>query len=216
MKGIKPFKVAGETLWLTYQRAIYWEAEKALLVSDCHLGKTGHFRKEGIAVPQHVYKEDLQRLFDLIQFFKATQLIVVGDLFHSRDNRELDLFRKWRKDLSVLHMHLVRGNHDILEDTWYEGTEILVHEGTWEKGALSFTHHPPQEQTDGPYLFTGHLHPSVTMVGAGRQTLRFPCFYFGKYHAILPAFGHFTGTARVDAGPGDQLFAIVNQDIVLL
>ena len=216
MKGLTHCTIAGQTLWLTPHRAIYWEAQKALLVSDCHLGKTGHFRKEGIAVPQEVYKEDLARLVHLIQFFKASQLIVVGDLFHSRDNKELDLFRKWRADLSALDIHLVRGNHDILEDGWYAQNEIHVHEGTWGLGDLSFNHHPPEGPTSGPYLLTGHLHPSVTMVGVGKQSLRFPCFYFGKAYAILPAFGRFTGTARVSAREGDQLFAIVNQEIVHL
>ena len=229
MKGMKPYRIAGQTLWLTPQRAIFWEAEKTILVSDCHMGKTGHFRKEGIAVPQDVYKEDLRRLVHLLQFFKAEQLIVVGDLFHSRDNRELDLFQRWRLDFSGLSIHLVRGNHDILEDSWYAGAGITVHEGTLHRKGFSFTHHPPErpEQplpeagSSGPagdqtYLFTGHLHPSVTMRGAGKQTLRFPCFYFGKNYAILPAFGQFTGTARVDAQPGDHLFAIVNQEIIHL
>ena len=30
---------------------MFWEEEKALIVSDLHFGKTGHFRKSGIAVP---------------------------------------------------------------------------------------------------------------------------------------------------------------------
>lgn len=217
MKGLTHHTIAGQSLWLTPHRAIFWESENALLVSDCHLGKTGHFRKEGIPVPQAVYKEDLARLFHLVQFFKARDLIVVGDLFHSRDNKELDLFRKWRADLSGLGIHLVRGNHDILGDEWYASTDILVHEGTWERGGLSFNHHPPEAGApQGAYLLTGHLHPSVTMYGAGKQALSFPCYYFGRDYAILPAFGRFTGTARVRAHKGDQLFAIVNQEIVYL
>jgi DNA ligase-associated metallophosphoesterase len=221
MKGMKPYRIAGETLWLTPQRAIFWETEKALLVSDCHMGKTGHFRKEGIAVPQEVYKEDLKRLVHLLQFFKAEQLIVVGDLFHSRGNKELDLFQRWRHDFPGLSVHLVRGNHDILEDSWYAGAGITLHEGTLHRKTFSFTHHPPEEVQGVPgdaetYLFTGHLHPSVTIRGAGKQTLRFPCYYFGRNHAILPAFGRFTGTARVDARQGDHLFAIVNEEIIHL
>jgi metallophosphoesterase superfamily enzyme len=54
------------------------------------------------------------------------------------------------------------------------------------------------------------------MYGAGKQALTFPCYYFGQDYAILPAFGRFTGTARVRAREGDQLFAIVNQDIIHL
>ena len=84
--------------WLSPERMVYWEEEKALIVSDLHFGKTGHFRKEGIAVPPSVYKEDLQRLVSQLQFFKPRQLIVVGDMFHSIANKELEWFKKWRND----------------------------------------------------------------------------------------------------------------------
>src|SRR5690349_23713037 len=102
------------TFWLSLQRCVYWEEQNALIVSDLHFGKTGHFRKSGIAVPQAVYKEDLHRLVHLIQYFQPKQLIVVGDLFHSHQNKELELFQRWREDLSGLPIHLVKGNHDIL------------------------------------------------------------------------------------------------------
>ena len=77
-----------QTLWLSPERCIYWEEQKALIVSDLHFGKTGHFRKSGIPVPQNIYKEDLQRLVSQIQHFNASHLIVVGDLFHSVANKE--------------------------------------------------------------------------------------------------------------------------------
>src|SRR5215213_4953452 len=107
-------KLYGQNLWLTAQRAIFWEEEKALIVSDLHFGKTGHFRKSGIAVPQNVYKEDLQRLVSLLSYFTPQKFIVVGDFFHSTANAELDWFKKWRADFTGLHFMLVKGNHDIL------------------------------------------------------------------------------------------------------
>src|SRR5665647_5672 len=99
-----------QTLWLSPARCIYWEEEKALILSDLHFGKTGHFRKEGIGVPQNIFKEDLQRLFTQIQFFKPSTLLIAGDMFHSKANKEIDLFLKWRNDLhaidSVSYTHL--------------------------------------------------------------------------------------------------------------
>ena len=95
-------RIHDQQLWLCAQRAIFWAEEKALIISDVHFGKTGHFRKSGIAVPQAVYKEDLQRLVHLLHYFKPRQLIVVGDFFHSSANSELDLFKKWREDFSTL------------------------------------------------------------------------------------------------------------------
>ena len=117
-------KIRDQNLWLSAQRSIFWEEEKALVVSDLHFGKTGHFRKSGIAVPQSVYKEDLQRLVNLLHYFKPSQLIVVGDFFHSHLNTELDWFKKWRADFEQVTIRLVRGNHDILNDRWYHNAGI--------------------------------------------------------------------------------------------
>ena len=74
-------KIHGQNLWLSAHRSLFWEEKKALIVSDLHFGKTGHFRKWEIGVPQNVYKEDLQRLVSLLHYFKPQKLIVVGDFF---------------------------------------------------------------------------------------------------------------------------------------
>src|SRR5206468_3003851 len=120
------YKLHQQTLWLTAQRSIFWEEQKALIIADLHFGKTGHFRKSGIAVPQSVFKEDLHRLFALIQHFKPEQLIIVGDMFHSLANKEMDFFIRWRNDTSTLNIHLIKGNHDILHDDWYKEACIKV------------------------------------------------------------------------------------------
>src|SRR3982750_1025372 len=121
-------KIHNQHLWLTGERSIFWEEEKALIVSDLHFGKTGHFRKSGIAVPQNIFKEDLQRLFAEIQFYQPKQLIIVGDMFHSRENKEIDLFLKWRNDIPRVEVILVKGNHDVLAATWYKKAAITVQE----------------------------------------------------------------------------------------
>jgi len=43
----------------------------------------------------------------------------------------------------------------------------------------------------------------------GKQSLQFPCFYFGGGYAILPAFGRFTGTVSIDPGAESNVFAIL-------
>src|SRR6185503_19309709 len=120
------YRIREQQLWLSPERCIFWEEEKALILSDLHFGKTGHFRKSGIAVPPSVYKEDLHRLLTQIQYFQPRQLLIVGDLFHSRENSELTLFRRWREDLSDVHVRLIKGNHDILEEDWYKEAGIEV------------------------------------------------------------------------------------------
>jgi len=205
--------IRNQNLWLTAQRSIFWEEEKALIVSDLHFGKTGHFRKSGIAVPQNVYKEDLQRLVSLLRFFDPKKLIVVGDFFHSHANIELDWFKKWRSDFPLLEILLVKGNHDILKDGWYRETNIQVIDNELTVGPFLFIHDKCEERKD-LYTFCGHIHPGIYLQGMGKQSLRLPCFYFGKAHCILPAFSKFTGTALIEPLVNENVFAIVESRLI--
>jgi len=205
--------IRGQQLWLSAQRSIFWEDQKALILSDLHFGKTGHFRKSGIAVPQTVYKEDLQRLIQLLHYFKPEQLLVVGDFFHSHANMELDWFRKWRSDFDALRITLIRGNHDILKDSWYEATDIAVAGNTLSLGPFLFSH-DRCETAEDLYSFCGHIHPGVIINGLGKQSLRFPCFYFSGEHCILPAFSKFTGAVAMDGSRAESIFAIVDQALI--
>jgi DNA ligase-associated metallophosphoesterase len=212
LQAPQKFLLHKQTLWLSPERCIYWENENTLIASDMHFGKTGHFRKSGINVPQSVFNEDLQRLLYQIQFFRAEQLIVVGDLFHSVANRELDLFTRRRNDFSALHIQLVKGNHDILKKEWYAGAGITVSNDHLSVSKFCFVHDikqacEPSSAID--YYFSGHIHPCITLKGLGRQALKLPCFYFTKQYAVLPAFGKFTGNASIEPRPADSVFAIL-------
>ena len=203
------YELHHQTFWLSAERCIFWERRKSLIVSDLHFGKTGHFRKSGIAVPPSVYKEDLQRLVQQIQFFNAEELIVVGDLFHSRENKELELFLKWRNDLSWLIIKLIKGNHDILQKNWYQEADIEVFDDCLTIDAFTFIHDINACEDSSQYFFTGHIHPGISISGIGKQSLKFPCFYFGRNYAVLPAFSRFTGLAMIDPDEGEDVFAII-------
>lgn len=214
------YKLRQQQLWLSPDRCIYWEEEKALIVSDLHFGKTGHFRKHGIPVPQTVYKNDLQRLVSQLQYFQPQQLIVVGDLFHSHENKELDLFRKWRHDFPGLTIHLVKGNHDILHDQWYREAGINTSDDLFcPNNRFGFMHDLTDDRFTGhqrPYYFSGHLHPGIRVNGLGKQSLCFPCFYFSRDFCVLPAFSQFTGLAMIRPEEDESVFAIVNNQIMQL
>lgn len=203
-------RIKDQQLWLSPERCIFWEEERSLILSDLHFGKTGHFRKSGIAVPPSVYREDLHRLLTQIQYFQPRQLLIVGDLFHSRENQELTLFRRWREDLPHIEVRLIKGNHDILEEDWYTAAGITVHNGQLHIGAFGFIHDIAEyAHCKDHYCFSGHIHPGVWISGMGKQALRFPCFYFGEDYAVLPAFSRFTGTASIDPSPNAHVFAIL-------
>ncbi|HUQ96049.1 MAG TPA: ligase-associated DNA damage response endonuclease PdeM [Chitinophagaceae bacterium] len=215
MQAPIPHKILDQTFWLSAQRCAFWEAQKALIVSDLHFGKTGHFRKAGIPVPQSVFKEDLQRLLALIDFFKPTQIIAVGDLFHSQANLELELFKRWREGFPDLQFHLVKGNHDILKKSWYAEAGLTVWDSHLQIGSFYFNHDNCLT-TEGAFSFCGHLHPGITLHGIGKQSLRFPCFYFAHNQCILPAFSRFTGLAAVNKRDAESVYAIVDSALIKL
>jgi DNA ligase-associated metallophosphoesterase len=205
----------GQQFWLTAERCLFWEGKKALIVSDLHFGKTGHFRREGIPIPTDIYKEDLQRLWHQIQYFQPTTVIIVGDLFHSRSNLEHRWFKKWRQDLPRVDMHLVIGNHDILKPSDYSDMDLMVHQQELTIDDISFVHDlQPHHIKKDHYYISGHIHPGIRLAGMGKQALRFPCFYFTSQFAVLPAFSRFTGMSLIEPKKGENVFAIVENKLI--
>ncbi len=206
-----------QTLWLSPARCIFWEEESILIVSDLHFGKSGHFRKSGIGIPQNIYKEDLQRLFSQIQFFKPKILLIAGDMFHSTANKEIEFFLKWRNDIPEIEFYLIRGNHDILPKKFYKEANIKVFENKLSIDNFCFTHDIAStcdDENEKLFTFSGHIHPGIKMKGLGKQSMMLPCFYFSKKYAVLPAFSAFTGLAKIKPSKNDQVFALAESRII--
>jgi len=216
MNHFIPWEFRENHFLLSANRTIYWEEEQALILSDLHLGKSGHFRKSGIAIPQNIFREDMQRLLNEIQYFRAKKLFIVGDLFHSTHNREHELFSRWRMDIPGIEFHLVKGNHDILKNKWYEENCIQTYAEKLVVGQFAFMHDINACEDQFEYCFSGHIHPGIRISGAGRQALQLPCFYFGETYAILPAFGKFTGTYALKPTAEDSVFALVENKVMQL
>lgn len=196
------------------ERYALWQNHNILVVSDLHFGKTGHFRKAGIPMPQAVFKQDLQLFFHAIQLHKPTEVIVVGDMFHSVANKELDLFARWRADFLHIPITLVKGNHDILPRSWYAEQSIEVIPTEYKKDGIVFSHDLPTTLLPPYYYIVGHLHPGVTVPLGGRQKISLPCFYFTPKYAVLPAFSAFSGLAIVNQQPQDAVFAITGSSVM--
>lgn len=216
MNALVAYSINENNFVLSPERTILWEKQNTLIIADLHIGKSEHFRKSGIAVPQKVYKEDLQRLFTQILYSKADQLIIVGDLSHSRSNKEMEIFKRWRNDFSSLSIRLVNGKPDILNDSWYEELNITRSDNLLIDN-FSFCHDPEDIKTSltlkNPYTFSGHVHPGINIKGIGSQGMQFPCFYFKNSYAMLPAFSRFTDISKVAPKKGDNVFAIVENEL---
>ena len=211
----RAFNFKHQRLWLLPQHALYWQKKKTLLVADPHIGKTAHFRKNGIAVPDDVAESNLNNLDTVIELTDPEHLVILGDLFHSDINKEWKQFIEWRKGYSRLEVSLVIGNHDILEKQHYHRgiinvfSKLSIHPFLFVHDINDLT-----DQDISKYALSGHIHPAVQLKGPGRQAMKLPCFYFGKQYGVLPAFGSFTGTHVIEPKKDDDIFIIADSKIL--
>ena len=207
---------AGEELFLLPEKAIFWSAARLLLIADLHLGKSTHFRKRGMNVPMQVLLEDISTLDRLIRQYVPEKVIFLGDLFHSYKNSEWELFGEWALSQSV-KWELVKGNHDVLPFDAYDRFNIRIHTTELLIPPFAFSHFPPGKESDFSgelYHLSGHIHPAIILSGAAFQSLRLPCFVFGKRNGLLPAFGRFTGTGVITPRREDKVFVIAEDRVL--
>ena len=206
-------ELKGEKLELLLDKAIYWEKEKALIISDLHFGKVMHFCKAGIPVPPQAIIGNWERFTTLLALKPITRIILLGDLFHSYRNNEWEMFEEIVHSYRDFEFELVLGNHDISPRINYQKMSLKTF---YERilGPFIFTHEPMKETRNGYYNLCGHIHPGIRLRGKGRQTLKLPCFYFGAERGILPAFGLFTGIGLIEPSKEDRVYVITDQKII--
>lgn len=198
--------LACERMFLLPERVVWWPSEKTLLLSDLHWGKSAHFRKHGIPMPGGTQVRDGMKLAALVRQYQAERMIIAGDFFHSRHNKEVDDFGTWRQAHQALHIDFIPGNHDILPRELYRSWSLQVQEQGMSVGSFYITH--DREEVAGQFNIYGHIHPGIRLQGLGRQAITLPCFCINEQSMILPAFGQFTGHKLVQAGDYKNIFVI--------
>ncbi|WP_306396526.1 ligase-associated DNA damage response endonuclease PdeM [Telluria beijingensis] len=199
-------QVAGESLLLLPEKAIYWPRERMLIVADIHFGKAAAFRALGVPVPRGTTSENLAGLDALVATHGARQVVFLGDFLHARaahaSSTQLAMLA-WRQRHPGLALMLVRGNHDLHAGDPAAALGIALVDEPHAIGPFAFCHHPG---VDAPgYGLAGHVHP-VYVLATRFDALRLPCFVVGSQGLILPSFGSFTGGHAVKPGPGDHIY----------
>ncbi len=209
-----PIQFSGFELHLLKEKAIWSPELKSLFLSDLHFGKAAHFRKSGIPIPEPIHDEDLLKIEQLISNYQPEHFYFLGDLFHSDWNDQWESLNSFLRNFKETVFHLVKGNHDILDLGSYSSSNFEIHPHPIQLGKLFLSHEPQKEIPAGLINLCGHIHPGVRLVGKGRQSLRLPCFYLHDNQLILPAFGNFTGLARIKALPGDRIFGVTKEKVI--
>jgi DNA ligase-associated metallophosphoesterase len=213
--GDQNITLAGESVLLMAERALFWPGGSALLIADPHIGKAASFRAAAIAVPEGGTASDLSRLDAALVRSGARRLFVLGDLAHARAGfapAVLDAVGAWRDRWRGLEILLVRGNHDLRAGDPPEAWGFTSVDEPHHEGPFALCHYP-ETPAEG-YVLAGHLHPAVALGGPGRQRERLPCFLFGRRRGILPAFGSFTGAATVRPTAGERVFVVAGDEVL--
>jgi DNA ligase-associated metallophosphoesterase len=202
----------GEKIVLLPERGLWWAAQRTLIVSDLHWGKSAHFRKHGIAIPSSTQPKDEIRLAGLIRKYQAERLIIAGDLFHSQDNLQVEGFSHFRAMHTELNIDLVVGNHDILPLKRYTDWDLEVHKEKFLIGPFCITHDMVAECEQ--FIIHGHVHPAIRITGRGHQALKLCCFCEDEDRMILPAFGAFTGNHMIQAADYKHVYVIGEEKVI--
>lgn len=207
--------LAGQTMRLSAERALYWPARRRLFIADLHLGKGDTFRAHGIAVPSGGSAHDLARLSALLEETGATSLWILGDMLHSAQPGQhwRQAWQAFTQRHAGLAIHLIAGNHDRAADKADLRICIHTHDVTDEPFVL--THHPlpaDARTSDGLHRLCGHQHPVMRAPGLPG---RYPVFVLDKQQTILPAFSAFTGGWRVDTGSVPMVACVHGQLLVV-
>lgn len=169
--------------------ALYWPAERALLVADLHLEKASAYAKGGQMLPPYDSRETLERLADAVRQTGARRVFALGDNFHDSEGpARLEPHARGMLDAltRTLDWLWITGNHDPELARHTAGT--CLEEA--QVGGVMLRHeaHP---QIDEPEI-TGHFHPRLVVQARGRRIAR-PCAVSSGTRLILPAFGALTG-----------------------
>ncbi|PIF45837.1 DNA ligase-associated metallophosphoesterase [Chryseobacterium sp. 52] len=208
--AVKHIPFNNEIFTLTNQRAAFWKREKALILSDLHIGKTAHFRKNGIALANHIMKSDLERLSFLIEYFQPEKFIIVGDLLHAGDNSDVDKFCNWKNQYPDLQFFLIEGNHDRLSETLEK--KLCLHFKADHLTIHGFTFIHDFDTRLPEFQITGHIHPGV-ILNSSVKNIRLPCFVQTEKQLLLPAFSEFTGLDTKNIPKGGKFFVFTDSEI---
>ena len=134
-------RFAGQTFEPLPSGALYWPAERALLVADLHLEKMSSFAKRGPFLPPYDTALTLKRLAaDLAQTGAETRHLAGRQLSSRRGHDDAPRCRppaaRWRSSDQAQWIWL-SGNHDPRPHAL--GGNCLPH---LEHRGLTFTHHP--------------------------------------------------------------------------
>ena len=223
-KGKRP--PANADIVLLPGRAAFLPKTSTIVCSDIHLGKAATFRHAGMPIPEGSAQHDLKRLVSIIDVCNARRLLITGDLFHARSGctpQVLNEFSEFCKQVRISHnteIVLVLGNHERSLGKKFQPYEIGI--SLCEEEIIEPPFHFVHDQTKhsdvqpGSFTIAGHVHPTITIKGTGRDRLTCRCFVTTSTTLTLPAFGSFTGGYKIHPTDRTRIWLALNDEVMPL
>ncbi|MCX7997119.1 MAG: hypothetical protein N2691_05225 [Patescibacteria group bacterium] len=204
MKQTVSRTILGQTLTISYFRALFWEQNRTLVIADPHLGQPSRRISP---------EEELLRLSDAMEFFSPQRLIVLGDLLADSSIAFRASFRTWREQFRAVELFLVKGSRDILSDRAYRDLRVEPLNKALYEGPFVFSHRPMERPVPNRIVICGQVHPAVALYDPQRMPVRYPCFYFGAAHIVLPAFSEAVRLTEIDPAEQDALYIVTERGL---
>lgn len=192
-----PLSFADHAFLALPEAALYWPAQRALLIADLHFEKASWFARFGQFLPPHDSEATLDVIETLVSRTGAQAVWSLGDSFHDAGGAgRLD--PRARDRLHALTDRLdwtwITGNHDIGVADMPGGRRVAEAQvaGIWLRHEALVDDPRPE--------ISGHFHPKLRLSLRGRHVSR-RCFVGSATKLILPALGALTG--GLDAGHGE-------------
>jgi putative SbcD/Mre11-related phosphoesterase len=186
--------------------ALWISKEKALVISDLHLGYEEMLNKQGVLMPRINFfeiKEKLEKIFLEINAMheKIEKIIINGDLKH--EFGEISQ-QEWKETLDMLEflekncgkIILVQGNHDKILGpiAEFKKTSICKKGFFLEKSRIFVSHGNEIPKTSefkkAKTIVIGHEHPAISL-RESTKTETYKCFLKGKFRGkdliVLPS-----------------------------
>lgn len=215
--------------------SLYIPKEKAVIITDLHIGIEYEIYKSGITIPSQVEKIE-KRIDELINITKAEQLIILGDIKHQVPSISWQEYKEipdFLEHFSNVKVSIVKGNHDgfierlapkdidIYEPQGFKLNDILlIHGQSW----------PSKKDLDAKYIIMGHVHPFVQFLIEKFRTAE-PCWlkceinnkkFFEKYKIktnfkqgiVMPAFNHLIGGMAFNSKDFEPLGPLLKNEVL--
>jgi metallophosphoesterase superfamily enzyme len=202
-------------IWLAGRLALWLARPRLLVVGDLHWGYAASHQACGNLLPMWGDAELALRLHDLIENYRPTEMLWLGDSLHTLAGREpAEKFLR-ETDTPVI---VLSGNHD---RRWIPGANPDAGPPVEMPATLTrdgyFFHHGHLSPPLPPDCLeiVGHHHPALAWSDGAGGRLKLPALVASAKRLILPAFSPWAAGSpwNAELGEDEKLFAIAPKRI---